>query len=78
MVPSEKFAVSTGFANVREDHVTVLAETCEEPQEIDVAHAAESQKVAEGVMGGAMSEEEFKKQKAIVQLSIVRQKIADR
>ncbi len=37
----EYFAVSGGFVEVRDNHVTVLAETCEKAMEIDIHHAME-------------------------------------
>jgi F-type H+-transporting ATPase subunit epsilon len=40
-------AVSGGFAEVGPDHVTVLAETAERPEEIDVARARAAQEQAE-------------------------------
>jgi F-type H+-transporting ATPase subunit epsilon len=41
------FAVSGGFAEVGADHVTVLAETAERPEEIDVPRARAAQERAE-------------------------------
>ena len=41
-------AVSGGFAEVGPDHVTVLAETAERPDEIDVARARAARDRAEG------------------------------
>jgi F-type H+-transporting ATPase subunit epsilon len=41
-------AVSGGFAEVGPDHVTLLAETAERPEEIDVARARAARERAEG------------------------------
>ena len=41
------FAVSGGFAEVGADHVTVLAETAERPEEIDIPRARAAQERAE-------------------------------
>lgn len=55
------FAVSHGFAEVRDNHVVVLAETCEEAKEIDVERAKRSKEEAEKILTGTMTGEEFKK-----------------
>ncbi len=40
-------SVAWGFAEVLPDKVTILAETCERPEEIDIARAKEAKKRAE-------------------------------
>jgi F-type H+-transporting ATPase subunit epsilon len=46
-------AVSGGFADVQGDQVTVLADSCELSDEIDVARADEARAVAEKALAGA-------------------------
>src|SRR5258705_11366944 len=49
-------AIISGFAEVLGDRVTVLAETAERPEEIDVARAEESKKRAEQRHASAASD----------------------
>ena len=49
-------AVISGFAEVLGDRVTVLAETAERPEEIDVARAEEAKKRAEQRLASASSD----------------------
>jgi len=46
-------AVSGGFADVQGDQVTVLADSCELSDEIDVARADEARALAEEALAGA-------------------------
>ena len=46
----QHFAVASGFAEVLPDRVTVLAESAERPNEIDVARARESKERAEKLL----------------------------
>jgi F-type H+-transporting ATPase subunit epsilon len=50
-------AVSGGFAEVGPDHVTILAETAERPEEIDTARARAARERAEAALGGRGGEE---------------------
>ncbi len=87
-----KFAVSYGFAEIRKDKVLVLAETCEEGKDIDVARAKKAQKAAQDVLSGALdirqgagpgqadnvlTREHFRKYELKVQRSIVRQQAGE-
>ena len=49
-------AIISGFAEVLGDRVTVLAETAERPEEIDVARAEEAKKRAEQRVAAASSD----------------------
>jgi F-type H+-transporting ATPase subunit epsilon len=49
-------AIISGFAEVLGDRVTVLAETAERPEEIDVARAEEAKKRAEERLAAAASD----------------------
>lgn len=72
-----KFAVSYGFAEVRNNRVLVLAETAEESTGVDKARAAAAKKRAEEkLVQGVMSEEEFKKEQLKLQRAILRQNIS--
>ena len=50
-------AVSGGFAEVGPDHVTILAETAERPEEIDVARARTEREQAESRLTGRGGED---------------------
>jgi len=54
-----RFSTAWGFAEVLPERVTVLAETAERADEIDVARAKESLTRAEESLKSAQSEEEF-------------------
>ena len=54
-----RFAMAWGFAEVLPDRVTVLAETVERPDEIDVARVERSLKEAEESLKSAQTEEDF-------------------
>jgi len=65
--------VSGGFVEVRDDHVSVLAEVAERPEEIDAARARLSRERLEkelNAWGG--SEEDFEAARARLDRSIVR------
>jgi len=49
-------AIISGFAEVLGDRVTVLAETAERPEEIDIARAEEAKKRAEQRLAAAASD----------------------
>jgi F-type H+-transporting ATPase subunit epsilon len=53
---SEPIAIISGFAEVLGDRVTVLAETAERPEEIDLTRAEESKKRAEQRLAAAASD----------------------
>jgi F-type H+-transporting ATPase subunit epsilon len=71
-------AVISGFAEVLGDRVTVLAETAERPEEIDVARAEEAKKRAEGRLAKAASDPEIDWARAAVALqrSLIRIQVA--
>jgi len=54
-----RFSMAWGFAEVLPDRVTVLAETVERADEIDVSRAEQSLKKAEESMNSAHTEEDF-------------------
>ena len=54
-----RFSMAWGFAEVLPDRVTILAETVEPAEEIDVPRAQQSLAKAEGLLKDAQSEADF-------------------
>lgn len=71
-----KFVVSYGFAIVRKNKVIVLAETCEESTDVDIARAKNAQKKAEQALNAPLDEVQMRKYQSKLQRAIVRQQIA--
>jgi F-type H+-transporting ATPase subunit epsilon len=71
-------AVISGFAEVLGDRVTVLAETAERPEEIDLARAEEAKKRAEQRLAAAASDPNIDWGRAAVALqrSLIRIQVA--
>ena len=71
-------AIISGFAEVLGDRVTVLAETAERPEEIDVARAEEAKKRAEQRLAAATSDPNVDWSRAAVALqrSLIRIQVA--
>lgn len=71
--------ISSGFFEVRDDRVTVIAETLELPGEIDVDRARKAQKLAEETLRQAnLDEGEFKKYQLKLERALIRQQFAER
>ncbi|NBX93862.1 MAG: ATP synthase F1 subunit epsilon [Proteobacteria bacterium] len=71
-----KFAISHGFAEVRNNRILVLAETAEESTGVDKARAALAQKRAEEkLVQGVLDEHDFRKQQLKLQRAVTRQTI---
>ena len=71
--------VSGGFVEVRDDHVSVLAEVAERPDEIDVAGARASRdKLEKQLNAWSGSEEDFEEVKTELDRSVVRLQLAGR
>ena len=71
--------VSGGFVEVRDDHVSVLAEVAERPEEIDVTSArAAREKFEKRLNAWSGSEEDFEEVKTELDRSIVRMQLAGR
>lgn len=69
--------VSSGFYDVSGDKLTVIAETLEFPNEIDVARAKRAQIEAEKQLSSAMLEpQQFRKYQLKLQRSLIRQQMA--
>ena len=71
-------AIISGFAEVLGDRVTVLAETAERPEEIDVARAEEAKKRAEQRLAAAASDPNIDWGRAAIALqrSLIRIQVA--
>src|ERR1700736_2295536 len=71
-------AIISGFAEVLGDKVTVLAETAERPEEIDIARAEEAKKRAEQPLAAAASDPTVDWDRAAIALqrSLVRIQVA--
>ena len=54
-----RFSMAWGFAEVLPDRVTVLAETVERAEEIDIARAQQALTKAEDLLKSAQSEQDF-------------------
>jgi len=71
--------VSGGFVEVRDDHVSVLAEVAERPDEIDVTGARASRdKLEKQLNAWSGSEEDFQEVKTELDRSVVRLQLAGR
>ncbi|HEY2962095.1 MAG TPA: F0F1 ATP synthase subunit epsilon [Pyrinomonadaceae bacterium] len=69
--------VSGGFVEVRDDHVSVLAEVAERPEEIDAARAKMSRDRLEKQLNAwSGSEEDFEIARAKLERSVVRLQLA--
>jgi len=68
--------ISTGFFEVKDDTVTVLAETLELKKEIDASRAEQAQRKAEEMLkDSALSTDHFKKYQLKLERAIIRQQI---
>lgn len=67
-----KFAISQGFAEVRDDKVMVLAERAEESTDIDRNRAQKAKQNAEQQLNGTLSPEAFRKQQLKLERALTR------
>lgn len=75
---SHRFAVAWGFAEVLQDRVTVLAETAERADEIDVARAQQSLARAQELLRSARSADEFSRATSKVRVAQARIEVAQK
>ena len=77
-VESAPIAIISGFAEVLGDRVTVLAETAERPEEIDLARAEEAKKRAEQRLAAAATDPDIDWGRAAIALqrSLIRIQVA--
>ena len=74
---SSSLHVSGGFVEVRDDHVSVLAEVAERPDEIDAARAKLSRERLEKQLNAwSGTEEDFEVARAKLERSVVRLQLA--
>ena len=71
-------AVAWGFAEVLPDKVTVLAETCERAEEIDVRRAQEARQRAEDRLKSANPEIDFVRAGVALQRAETRLEVAEK
>jgi F-type H+-transporting ATPase subunit epsilon len=71
-------AVAWGFAEVLPDKVTILAETAERPQEIDVKRAQESKQRAEDALRNGKTEADFTHAEDALKRAETRLEVAER
>jgi len=76
---SDPIAVIRGFAEVLQDRVTVLAETAERPEEIDIERAKAALERAEKriATGMSASEMDWERATAALQRALIRIKVAE-
>jgi F-type H+-transporting ATPase subunit epsilon len=76
---SSQLHVSGGFVEVRDDHVSVLAEVAERPDEIDVARAKQSRdQLEKQINAWSGSEDDLAIAKTEFERSVVRMQLASR
>jgi F-type H+-transporting ATPase subunit epsilon len=74
---NQQLHVSGGFVEVRDDHVAVLAEVAERPEEIDAARARLSRERLEKQLNAwSGTEEDFEVARAKLERSVVRLQLA--
>ena len=74
-----EFAITGGFLEVREDKVTILADTAERAEEIDVAAAEEARRRAEQQLAQRdAAEVDLARVSAELQKQLLRLKVAER
>jgi F-type H+-transporting ATPase subunit epsilon len=71
-------AITGGFLEVREDHVTILADAAERAEEIDVVRAEEARRRAERSLSERESRVELIEAAAELQRALIRLKAAER
>jgi F-type H+-transporting ATPase subunit epsilon len=75
---SHRYAVAWGFAEVLRDRVTVLAETVERADEIDVARAQRDLASAEEFLRSAQTEDDFAHATAKIRVAQARIEVAQK
>jgi F-type H+-transporting ATPase subunit epsilon len=74
---SSQLHVSGGFVEVRDDHVAVLADVAERPEEIDAARAKQSrERLEKQLHAWSGTEEDFELARVKLERSVVRLQIA--
>ena len=71
-------AIHGGFMEVREDKVTILADSAERAEEIDIARAAAAQEAAQDRLQSSETEEDLDRARAALRRASLRLKVAGR
>jgi F-type H+-transporting ATPase subunit epsilon len=72
------FAIGFGFAEVQPDRVTILAETAEHAEEIDVARAEAARRRAEEQLAKATIDMDAERARIALMVALIRQQVATR
>jgi F-type H+-transporting ATPase subunit epsilon len=72
------FAVGFGFAEVQPDRVTILAETAEHAEEIDLARAEAARRRAEEQLARATIDMDAERARIALMVALIRQQVATR
>ncbi len=75
---TQRLAVAWGFAEVLPDKVTILAETAERPEEIDVARAQEAKHRAEDRLKSGSTEIDYTRAENALQRAETRLQVAEK
>jgi F-type H+-transporting ATPase subunit epsilon len=75
---TDYYAVSGGFAEVRDNKASVLADTAEPAAEIDVARATAAKEPAEAALAKAKDKAEYNRAQVSVKKALLRIKVARR
>ena len=75
---THRLAVAWGFAEVLSDKVTILAETAERPEEIDVKRAQEAKQRAEERLKSGSTETDYARAQDAVQRAEMRLQVAEK
>jgi len=75
---THSLAVAWGFAEVLPEKVTILAETCERPTEIDTARAQEAKRRAEELLKSASPETDYTRAIGAAQRAETRLQVAEK
>jgi F-type H+-transporting ATPase subunit epsilon len=75
---ARRLAVAWGFAEILPDKVTILAETAERPEEIDITRARQAKQRAEEQLKSGKTEEDFTRAEASLQRAETRLQVAEK
>lgn len=73
-----EMAISGGFIEVRENRITILADTAERAEEIDLARAEEARRQAQEQLARREEEIDMARAEAALRRALVRLKLAER
>jgi len=74
---TRRLAVAWGFAEVLPDKVTILAETCERPEEINMQRAQEAKQRAEKLLNSGSTDVDFPRAQDALQRAETRIEVAE-